>query len=251
MGSAFRRAFEPGRGRTLVVCDLSQIQLRIAAEIANDPVMIEAYLHGRDIHTHMARKITGSNNPTSTDRAIAKSANFGLLFGAGAATFANYARSNYGIELTPEEAASIRQAWLSEFAGIRAWHRTVGAALQSAPQGITTRTIAGRTRQGLTHYAEALCSPIQGTEADIVKTAMGLLYARRDQAPQRPALFYATPGWFPVAVIHDELILECDEKGAQEMADWLRSVLIEAGSMHLKVVPVDADSRVQKNWGNS
>jgi DNA polymerase I len=248
MGKALRGAFRTGSGRTLVVCDLSQIQLRIAAEISEDRTMCEAYATGQDIHTLMAQRILGVEVPSDSDRSIAKSANFGLLFGAGAKTFRGYARANYGIDMSEDRAAEIRNAWLTTFPGIRAWHRKTGADIERSKGGITTRTLAGRTRKGLTFYSEALCSPIQGTEADIVKYALGLIYTRRDSAPQPPALSYAQRGWFPVAVIHDEIVLECDEAGAQEMADWLRGIMIEAGNRFLSRVPCDAEAKVRKSW---
>jgi DNA polymerase I len=248
MGRALRSSFRAGPGRVLVVADLSQIQLRIAAEISGDATMIDAYARGHDIHTMMACRILGTDTPSSADRKIAKSANFGLLFGAGARTFQAYARASYGVEITEERAGEIRQAWLSTFPGIRAWHRETGNRIEAVKGGVTTRTLAGRTRKCVSFYSEALCSPVQGSEADILKTALGMLYDRRDSAPCAPALSYAGDGWFPCAAIHDEIVLECPESAGPAMADWLKAVMIEAGNRFLKRVPCDADAKCRKGW---
>lgn len=248
MGTALRGAFRTGPGRTLVICDLSQIQLRIGAEISNDPTMIAAYANGDDIHSLTASRILGVPNPTAKDRTTAKALNFGLLFGAGWRTLQASARKEYGILFPDADAQAFRLAWLDTYPGIRRWHRETGALIERSKGGITTRTLANRARKSVAFYSAALNSPIQGTEADIVKTALGMIYARRDQAPQPPALSYSQPGWFPVAVIHDEIVLECAEDGAQEMADWLRAVMIEAGNRYLTKVPCDAEAKVRKGW---
>jgi DNA polymerase I len=250
MGVALRSAFRVGAGRTLVICDLSQIQLRIGAEISGDKTLLAAYANGEDIHSLTAGKILGVPNPTSEQRKIAKALNFGLLFGAGWRTLQASARKEYGLALSDDEVQKFRNAWLDTYSGVRAWHRETGAAIERTEKsgGIVTRTLAGRCRKSVAFYSAALNSPIQGTEADIVKTALGLIYARRDSAPQPPALSYSQPGWYPVAVIHDEIVLECDEAGAQEMADWLRAIMIESGNRYLTRVPCDAEAKVRKAW---
>jgi DNA polymerase-1 len=88
----YRRCFVAPEGRVLVKADYSQLQLRIAAKVAGDRAMLDAYARGLDLHTLTARRITGKADVTKADRQLAKAVNFGLLFGLGAKGLRGYAR---------------------------------------------------------------------------------------------------------------------------------------------------------------
>ena len=92
------------------------MELRLAAAVAKDERMTKAFQGGEDLHTVTAEAIGCS-------RQIAKSANFGLLYGSGAKGLRNYAGAS-GITMTVEEAAQIREQWLDTYQGIRAWQRS-------------------------------------------------------------------------------------------------------------------------------
>lgn len=239
LGTAYRRAFCAPEGRVLVMADFSQIELRIAAQLANDQSMKAIYAKGGDIHTWAACQILGVTEPTSHQRAIAKSANFGLLYGAGVERFRTYARSAFNVRLTPEQAAEIRTGWFAAFPGVTAWHRHTGARLDQAKR-LDTRTLTGRLRQGVDRYSECLNTPVQGTGADLVKRALARLYEDRHNAP--------ASNWCPVLVVHDELVLEVPEGAGEAMGVWLKGHMVAAGNEILRDVPTDAGVGVYKAW---
>jgi DNA polymerase-1 len=107
----YRRCFRAPEGRVLVKADYSQLQLRIAAKIARERRMLDAYARRDDLHTLTARSLTGKDQVTKEERQLAKAVNFGLLFGLGAKGLQSYARGEYGLDLTEDEASPYRQAF--------------------------------------------------------------------------------------------------------------------------------------------
>jgi len=160
----YRRCVVAPPGRVLVKADYSQIELRIAAKIANEPRMIEAYRKGEDLHVLTAARLLGKplDQVTKQDRQIAKSANFGLLYGMGTKGYRVYAQSNYGLTLSEEEAAGYRRAFFETYPGLVAWHRSAG---RSGDTAIDTRTLTSRRRLNVTRFTEKLNTPVQGTGA--------------------------------------------------------------------------------------
>ena len=118
----FRGCVEAPEGYLLVDADFGQMELRLAAAIAKDERMISAFQRGEDLHTVTAETIGCS-------RQIAKSANFGLLYGSGAKGLRNYAGGS-GITMTVERAAEIRNGWLDAFAGIGRWQKEMAKESQ-------------------------------------------------------------------------------------------------------------------------
>ena len=93
-------------GYRIVAADYSQMELRLAGVESDDEAMCKAFMEDRDLHTLTAKAIYGTDEPTSEQRRVAKSANFGLLYGAGADGLRRYAIS-MGIRLTIEEATEV------------------------------------------------------------------------------------------------------------------------------------------------
>jgi DNA polymerase-1 len=137
----YRKCFVAPPGRVLVKADYSQVELRIAAKIAGEQRMVEAYRRGDDLHTLTARMLLGKDEVTKADRQLAKAVNFGLLYGMGWKGFRIYARTNYGVDLTAEQAQSYRAAFFQAYPGLARWHQQVRRA--HAPE---TRTLTGRRR---------------------------------------------------------------------------------------------------------
>src|SRR5262249_14699664 len=150
----YRRCIVAPPGRVLIKADYSQIELRIAARISGDKALLDAYARGLDVHTLTAQRILGKEEVTKADRQTAKSLNFGLLYGMGAKGLRAYALSNYGVELTEDEARGYREAFFDTYAGLRRWHRSV----PEAPAD--TRTLTGRRRQGVARFTEKLNTPV-------------------------------------------------------------------------------------------
>src|SRR5262249_20271464 len=147
------------------------------------------------------------------------------LYGMGAKGFRVYARSNYGVELSLDEAERYRRAFFDAYPGLRRWHR-------SMPEGETeTRTLAGRRRAGVRRVTEKLNTPVQGTGADGLKEALALLWERRAEVP----------GAFPVLAVHDEIVIECGIDQADQVAAWLKQAMLDGMAPMVEPVPVEVE----------
>src|SRR5262249_44950623 len=145
-------------GRVLVKADYSQIELRIAAEIAGDRRMLTAYQRDADLHELTAATVLGRANGTvqAADRQAAKALNFGLVYGMGAARLRQHAADGYGLVLTERQAARYRADFFCTYRGLARWHA------EQPREPIDTRTLAGRRRLGVEAFTEKLNSPVQG-----------------------------------------------------------------------------------------
>jgi DNA polymerase-1 len=121
----------------------------------------------------------------------------------GGGSAAVTAGGNYGAALTEAEAARYRETFFAAYPGLRRWHRSVG----DGP--VDTRTLAGRRRVGVTRFTEKLNAPAQGTAADRLKRAMGLLWERRGECPAAVSVLF----------VHDEVVAEAP---ADATAEWLK-----------------------------
>jgi DNA polymerase-1 len=232
----YRRCFAAPPGRVLVKADYSQIELRIAAKVANEQNMIAAYGRGDDLHTLTAQAVLGKADVTKADRQLAKAVNFGLLYGMGARGFCRYARTNYGVELTEGQARRCRQAFFAAYPALRRWHATVG---RTADRPIEARTVAGRRCRNVTRFTEKLNLPVQGTGADGLKAALALLWERRAECP----------GAVPVLAIHDEIVVECDAGIAGTAAGWLKQAMLDGMAPLVAPVPIEVEASVAPTWG--
>jgi DNA polymerase-1 len=250
----YRKCFVAPPGRVLVKADYSQIELRIAAKVSGNEALLGVYQRGEDIHVLTAQRVLGGEEVTPEQRQLAKAVNFGLLYGMGVNGFRSYAKSNYGVELKEAEAGRYREAFFEAYPGLGAWHYRTGCENWSHHTGrggpAETRTLAGRRRlfaresvQKKIHgqVRERLNSPVQGTGADGLKLALALLWERRDQCP----------GAFPVLVVHDEIVVECDQAQAVTVADWLKAAMMDAMSPLIEPVPVEVDVKVGRSWGET
>jgi DNA polymerase-1 len=196
--------------------------------------MQEAFRAGEDLHTKTARSVLG-REPTKDDRQLAKALNFGLLYGMGASRLRDYAQDKYGVALSEAEAVRFRQRFFQAYPGMRAWHR-------GQPDGeVTTRTLTGRLRHGVSQFTEKLNSPVQGTGADILKGALARLWSDRASVPSA----------VPVLAVHDEIVVEVDTDDAERCADWLTAHMTEAGAAVLTKVPVVVEAQIVADWSGT
>jgi DNA polymerase-1 len=230
---AYRKCVAAPPGRVLVKADYSQVELRIAAKVSGDRALLAAYQRGDDLHALTARQVLGVAEVTREHRQLAKAVNFGLLYGMGAEGFRRYAKANYGLDLTDDQAAGYREAFFRAYPGLRRWHRSVG----NRPRD--TRTLAGRRVLGVERFNEKLNLPVQGTGADGLKRALALLWDRRQ----------AAPGAVPVLAVHDEIVVECDADRGPAVADWLRSAMVDAMAPLIAPVPVEVEIKIGTTWG--
>jgi DNA polymerase-1 len=227
----------------LVSIDYSQIELRIAAAMAEDTAMMAAFERGEDIHAATAAALYGVklDEVTSAMRRHAKAVNFGLLYG----------QSAYGLtrstDLTLAEADAFIKAYFVRFPGIRAY---IEVTKRSAAELGYVQTLLGRRRyfpelQPGAHLdvaarnraeREAINAPIQGTAADLIKLAMIALPRAIAQAGLTARM---------ILQVHDELVFECP---TQEVRDLARAALaVMEGAYPLSVRP-RADAKAGNNW---
>jgi DNA polymerase-1 len=242
-GRRIRRAFIAEAGHVLVSIDYSQIELRIAAAMAEDTAMMAAFERGEDIHAATAAAVYGVklDEVTSAMRRHAKAVNFGLLYG----------QSAYGLtrstDLTLAEADAFIKAYFVRFPGIRAY---IEVTKRSAAELGYVQTLLGRRRyfpelQPGAHLdvaarnraeREAINAPIQGTAADLIKLAMIALPRAIAQAGLTARM---------ILQVHDELVFECP---TQEVRDLARAALaVMEGAYPLSVRP-RADAKAGNNW---
>jgi DNA polymerase-1 len=220
----------------LLKADLSNIELRILAEIAHDTTMLRFFAQGKDLHAETAKLMFRLTPETNTKqhlhkgvsvRDIAKTINFGLSYGMGAQGLADR------IVVNVEEARNLMQTYFRTYTGVAKWLRQ--ASQQALQQGYAT-TLAGRKRcftfEGLdkaqrgSMERSAKNHPIQGTNADILKCALALLYAA---LPERVHI---------ILVVHDEIVLECPDDLLDEAEQILKRAMMQACRDYLKVVHI-------------
>ena len=237
--SEFRRCVEAPEGWLLVDADFSQMELRLAARLANDGMMIKAFKEGADLHEITAKAI-------DCDRQIAKSANFGLLYGSGATGLRNYAGAS-GITMSRKEAEHVRNTWLGTYEGIAKW-QVENAQLADKTENTEWPSIripvSGMRRyiKGDLNRLTIRCNtPIQGAGAAILKTAIGNLWPLVKQAGEDNVRI--------AAAVHDEILLLVKEGQAEKWASILKNVMEDAESIWLKDIPALAETSIGKTWG--
>ena len=235
---SFRQCVEAPEGWMLVDADYGQMELRLAAALSEDKKMIEVFQNNEDLHEVTAEAI-------GCDRQIAKSANFGLLYGAGADGLRNYAGAN-GIKMTKEEAEDIRTNWLTTFSGIRTWQ------IENQNQSRKTEhdewpeiriPVSGMRRfvKGDLNRVTIRCNtPIQGAGAAILKCALGNLWPEVKEAGEDVVKI--------AAAVHDEIILLVKEKEAEHWAAVLRDKMETAEAKWLGEIPSLAETSIGKTW---
>jgi DNA polymerase-1 len=243
LGREVRRAFVAEEGWRLLSADYSQVELRILAHISKDQGLLKAFVRQEDIHTSTAAAVLGIplGEVTPDMRRMAKTVNFGLLYGQGA----------YGMSQTTgipqEEAAHFIESYFARFPGVR---RYIEETKSRARAQEYVETLLGRRRYfpelaagskapgHVQAHAErmAVNMPIQGTAADIIKIAMIRLH--------RALLEQGLRGRMNLQV-HDELVLEVPEEELAETAALVREVM--EGAFELDA-PLRVDIGVGQNW---
>ena len=248
IGRRVRRAFVADRrpehriveNAILLGADYSQMELRILAHMSGEPFLVNAFREGDDIHRATAALVNQVelDDVTADQRRIAKTVNFGILYGMqafGLSRDTGMARDEAQkfIDSYWERLPRVRQFFdeLIEFGREHGYVQTLSGRRRYIPD-LNSRN--GMQRQAARRVAMNM--PIQGTQADIIKRAMidlDAALAERD-----------LPG-YQVLQVHDELVLEVDERRLDEVATLLRNTMRDAEQLD---VPVIVDLRVGMNW---
>ena len=236
----FRRMFVPSDGCVFVDADYSQIELRVLAHIADDQTMQEAFQSGFDIHTSTAAQVFGvePEQVTPLMRRHAKAVNFGIVYGISEFSLSE------DIGVTRKEARQYIDNYLAHYAGVRTYMHEI--VEQAKRDGYVT-TLFGRRRElpelkssnfNIRSFGErvALNTPIQGTAADIIKLAM----IRVDAALRKQKLKARL-----VLQVHDELIVECPVKEAEQVK---KIVTAEMENVVQLKVPLLAEAKSGASW---
>ena len=240
LGAEIRKMFVPKEGHVLVDADYSQIELRVLAHISDDAVMRQAFIDGQDIHTVTAAQVFGvaPENVTALQRRHAKAVNFGIVYGISEFSLSE------DIGVSRWEARDYIDSYLTNYSGVRRYMKQV--VIDARESGFT-QTMFGRKRYipelsssnfNIRQGAEriALNTPIQGTAADLIKMAMIRVdKALREEFPEAKLLLQ----------VHDELIVECPEEIAPEVA---KLVSREMESIAALTVPLTAEAKFGKSW---
>lgn len=241
-GRKIRFAFVAEPGNVLLAADYSQIELRLAAHMADVPALKQAFEAGEDIHNRTAQELFGEINRDT--RGQAKTINFAILYGI----------SRWGLagrlEIAPDEAQEMIDRYFERFPGINQY---ITQTLTAARETGFTETLFGRKthfprlqskmqheRQG--SERAAINAPVQGTSADIIKRAM---------ARMEPALIEAGLAEVRMLLqVHDELVFELPEKDIESASSVIRDVMTSAAEPLVKIdVPLVVDIGTGPNWG--
>jgi len=242
LGREIRAAFTAAPGHLLLAADYSQIELRLLAHYSKDPLLVEAFRRGDDIHTLTASQVFGVPPlmVTPDHRRQAKVVNFGIVYGLSAFGLSQ----NLGIE--PAEAKKFIEAYFEKYRGVRAF---IDRTLEETRRDGLVKTVFGRVRPipdinsknfNLRGFAErtAVNTPLQGTAADLIKIAMIRIDAAILERGLKSRMTLQG---------HDELVFEVPEA---EM-DGMRSLVREQmESAHQLSVPLMVEIGVGKNWQN-
>ena len=240
LGAEIRKMFVPKPGCVFVDADYSQIELRVLAHIAQDDVMRQAFISGMDIHTVTASQVfhVATDQVTALQRRHAKAVNFGIVYGISEFSLSE------DIGVSRYEARDYINSYLANYRGVRDYMKQV---VEDARRIGYTTTIFGRRRYipelsssnfNIRQGAEriALNTPIQGTAADLIKLAMIRVHN---------ALQAHYPDAKLILQVHDELIVECPEDMASDVAKLVSSEMEQVASLS---VPLVADAKWGKSW---
>ncbi|AUX27310.1 DNA polymerase I [Sorangium cellulosum] len=217
LGRMIRRAFVAPPGSVIVSADYSQIELRVLAHLSRDPVLVDAFRAGQDVHVRTAMEIFGVDEAGVTDemRRRSKTINFGVIYGMGEAALAKR------LDISRAEAARFIDAYFSRYRGV---HEFMERTMADARRSESVRTLLGRRRllpdlrssdRMRRAQAERIAqnTPIQGTAADLLKLAMVRV--------PRPVV----PGARMVLTVHDELAFEVPVEAVDEAKARIREAM--------------------------
>lgn len=240
LGRRVREAFIAPPGHLLLSADYSQIELRILAHLSEDPILIETFRRGEDVHDRTSLEIFGPFSPLARDeqRRRSKMVNYALLYGKTAFTLAQ------DIGISRKEADLFIRAYFDRYPRVRAF---IDASVDEARKTGMVRTMMGRLRRlpdiqsknvpaRLESERQAVNTRVQGSAADLIKKAMVDLDHELRARKMKTRL---------ISQIHDELLLETPESEQDEALEVVKKMM--SGAMDLSV-PLDVDAHLGKNW---
>ncbi len=240
LGREIRAAFVAAPGFRLLSADYSQIELRLMAHFSQDPLLVDAYLHDRDIHTLTASEVFGvpEAEMDKQTRARAKAVNFGIVYGISAFGLA----AQLGI--AQGEAKQYIERYFARYQGVRTF---IDKTLETVRVEGSVRTFFGRMRPipdiesrnaNQRGFAErtAINTPLQGTAADLIKLAMIAIDRKLAEQKLRSRM---------VLQVHDELLFEVPEDETDAITNLVKQ---EMENVVKLTVPIVAELSFGENW---
>jgi DNA polymerase-1 len=234
-GRGIRKAFVAKEGYKLVGIDYSQIELRLLAHYSKDPSLVEAFVQGKDIHMQTAIKIFGEEE-AAQKRSIAKSINFGLLYGMGSRKLGEQ------LGIPAKEAKTYIDSYFESFSTVKDYLQSVQ---EDAMQHGYVKTLTGRKRRfdfenanGMmkaTYQRESVNTVFQGSAADLIKLSMNKIEQKYKNNDEIKMLLQ----------IHDELIFEVKEESVDEISVKLGDIM---KNIYKLEVPLDVSISIGDNW---
>ncbi|WP_392531374.1 DNA polymerase I [Nostoc sp. C117] len=250
-----RKAFLPESGWLMVAADYSQIELRILAHLSQEPILVQAYQQNEDVHTVTARLVFEKENITSEERGVAKTINFGVIYGMGSLRFSRstgidknianefikrfnqrYPKVFAYLERVKKEAIAL--GYVETIFGRRRYFEFTNDSLRKL-KGTQAEDIDLSKLKNLGAYDAGLLrsaanAPIQGSNADIIKIAMVRLHEVLKNYQARLLL-----------QVHDELVFEIPPQEWEELQPQIKSVMENAVELS---VPLLVEARAGENW---
>jgi len=242
----YRSCYVAKEGHSLVTADMSGAELRILGNLSADPVFIECYANGIDIHTRTASEVFGIpfDQVKNKDRGNAKAINFGLVYGL----------SKYGLarqlKISENEADDMIKAYFKRYSGVK---RLLDRSAKTAVMKRCSTTVSGRKRYyKLPEYGspdfdrkkrsierEGKNAVIQGANADTIKEAMILAVNRLEERNMKSKL---------LLTVHDEIIIEAPFNEQEEAKRIAEQSLIDGFGKYFSLIPMEADGLVGPCW---
>jgi len=235
-GRMIRKSFIAKDGFKLLSIDYSQIELRLLAHFSKDSALLEAFNSGADIHTQTAIRIFGEEE-ASSKRSIAKSINFGLIYGMGAKKLGET------LQIPTKEAKTYIEKYFEAFPTIKTFLTSIE---QEALEKGYVKTLFGRKRKfdfdsatpmlKAGYLREAVNSVFQGSAADLIKKSMLEIDKVYKHNPKVDMLLQ----------IHDELIFEISEDIIDDISTDLTNIMINIAKLE---IPLEVSINIGNNWG--
>jgi DNA polymerase-1 len=240
LGRQIRAAFVAEPGKILLAADYSQIELRVMAHLSNDPVLLEAFRNGEDIHARTAQEVfgVGPMAQTADHRRASKAINYGIIYGLSPFGLAQQ------LGIGQKEAAQFINAYFTRYRGVKDY---LDASLAETRKTEGARTLFGRNRPipeinstqfQQRNFAErtALNSPLQGTAADLIKLAMITIDRRLTEEKFEAKM---------ILQVHDELLFEAPVAERERLEELVRT---EMEQVYKLAVPLVVEIGVGPNW---
>lgn len=255
-----RTCFVPRAGHLFCAVDYDTLELRALAQVClSTPEvgysrMAEAVRAGEDLHLNLAAELLGLDKATAIERykagdkeveearQLAKAANFGFPGGLGPATFIEYARGNYRLNIDLATAQRLRENWFRAWPEMQNYFQYIAGIVGSLGEGVVQQLRSGRVRGGVT-FTKCANGFFQGLAADGAKQA--LWDVAREAYLDTSSPLYGTR---PVIFMHDEIVAEVPEEGASEAAGRLAEVMRLAMSKWIPDVPITCSPVLMRRW---